>query len=142
MAVQFFNESVQMPAFDKMKVKRFIIQLADKYGKRVGDVNYNFCSDERILEVNKQYLQHDYYTDIITFDYTEGNRIAGDIFVSVETVKSNADEYGIPFIDELYRILFHGVLHLCGVNDQTPEERQQMIDCENSALNDFAAYKS
>ena len=138
MAVQFFNESVPMPAFDKMKVKRFIPQLADKYGKRVGDVNYNFCSDERILEVNKQYLQHDYYTDIITFDYTEGNRIAGDIFVSVETVKSNAEEYGIPFIEELHRILFHGVLHLCGVNDQTPEERQHMVDCENSALKDFA----
>lgn len=138
MAVQFFNESVPMPAFDKTKVKRFVTQLAAKYGKIVGDVNYNFCSDERILEVNKQYLQHDYYTDIITFDYTEGNRIAGDIFVSVETVKSNAEEYGIPFIEELYRILFHGVLHLCGVNDQTPEERQQMIDCENSALKDFA----
>ena len=102
-------------------------------------MNYNFCSDERILEVNKQYLQHDYYTDIITFDYSEGNRIAGDIFVSVETVKSNADEYGISFIEELHRILFHGVLHLCGVNDQTPEERQHMIECENSALKDFAA---
>ncbi|GAB1359344.1 rRNA maturation RNase YbeY [Porphyromonadaceae bacterium] len=139
MAVQFFNEIVPMPAFDKSKVKQFIPLLADKYGKKVGDVNYNFCSDERILEVNKQYLQHDYYTDIITFDYSEGNRIAGDIFVSVETVKSNADEYGISFVEELHRILFHGVLHLCGVNDQTPEERQHMIECENSALKDFAA---
>lgn len=138
MAVNFYHEGTAIPTFDKLKVKTFIKTLAATYGKRVGDVNYNFCTDERILAVNRQYLQHDYYTDIITFDYSEDDKIAGDIYISVDTVRSNAEEYATEFSDELHRIIFHGVLHLCGVNDQTEEERSRMTACENEALKQFA----
>ena len=123
-----------MPSFKKTETKEWIKQVASGFGKKVGDVSYIFCNDEKILEVNNQYLQHDYYTDIITFDYTEGDKIGGDIFVSVDTVKSNADQYGEPFDRELDRVIIHGILHLCGVDDQSPEQRANMIDNENKAL--------
>ena len=123
-----------MPSFKKTETKEWIKQGASGFGKKVGDVSYIFCSDEKILEVNNQYLQHDYYTDIITFDYTEGDKIGGDIFVSVDTVKSNADQYGEPFDRQLDRVIIHGILHLCGVDDQSPEQRANMIDNENKAL--------
>ena len=93
-----------------------------------------FCDDQKILEVNNQYLEHDYYTDIITFDYTTGNTISGDIFISLDTVKSNADEYGADFETELHRILIHGILHLCGNDDKSPELRADMTNKENKAL--------
>ena len=92
------------------------------------------CSDEKILEVNKAYLQHDYYTDVITFDYTEGDKISGDIFISVDTVRSNAEQFGTDYDEELHRIVIHGVLHLCGINDKGPGEREMMTRHENEAL--------
>lgn len=102
--------------------------------KKCGDIAYIFCDDEKILEVNRAYLQHDYYTDVITFDYSEGNVISGDIFISLDTVKSNALQYGQPYETEVYRIIIHGILHLCGINDKGPGEREKMSACENEAL--------
>ena len=138
MAIQFYNEDITMPSFRKTDTKEWIKKIADSFGKKVGDVSYIFCNDEKILDVNRTYLQHDYYTDIISFDYTEGDRISGDLFISVDTVRSNAEEFNQNFDTELHRVIIHGILHLCGVNDQSPEERAHMIEQENKAL---ALYK-
>ncbi len=127
-------ENVKMPALRKRETNDWIRAVAAKYGKKVGEVAYIFCDDAKILEVNRQYLQHDYYTDIITFDYCEGNTLHGDIFVSLDTVRSNAHEFGATFDDELHRILIHGILHLCGQNDKTPADSAEMTRKENDAL--------
>ena len=108
--------------------------MAENYGKKVGDIAYIFCDDEKILEVNRQYLQHDYYTDIITFDYTEDNVISGDLFISLDTVRSNSEEQGTTYEEELHRVIIHGILHLCGINDKGPGERELMEQAENKAL--------
>ena len=100
----------------------------------MGDISYIFCSDEKILEVNRQFLQHDYYTDIITFDYTSGKKIAGDIFISLDTVRTNAEKFETEYDEELHRTIIHGILHLCGINDKGPGEREVMEANENSAL--------
>lgn len=109
-------------------------RVAEAHGKRVGDIAYIFCNDEKILEVNRQYLQHDYYTDIITFDYCEGDRLSGDLFISLDTVRSNAEEQGVTYDEELYRVIIHGILHLCGIDDKAPGARQVMEAEENKAL--------
>jgi len=132
--IQYIAEEVELPSLQKQKINRWIKETAAEYGKKTGDIAYIFCSDSRILEVNKQFLQHDYFTDIITFDYSEGHIISGDIFISIDTVKSNADEFGGTFEQELHRILIHGVLHLCGQDDKTPELRLEMIRKENLAI--------
>ena len=132
--IQYIAENVKMPALQKQRINRWIKEIADGYGKKTGDIAYVFCDDQKILEVNNQYLEHDYYTDIITFDYTTGNTISGDIFISLDTVKSNADEYGTDFETELHRILIHGILHLCGNDDKSPELRADMTNKENKAL--------
>lgn len=135
--IQYISEGVNPPALQKQKINRWIKETAAEYGKKAGDIAYIFCSDERILEVNKQYLQHDYYTDIITFDYSEGQIISGDIFISVDTVKTNAQEFGVSFEQELNRIIIHGILHLCGQDDKTPELRLEMTHKENLAIERF-----
>ena len=134
MAVSYFAEDVKMPAIKKREPTDWIRRVASEYGKKCGDIAYIFCSDEKILEVNKAYLQHDYYTDVITFDYTEGDKISGDIFISVDTVRSNAEQFGTDYDEELHRIIIHGVLHLCGINDKGPGEREMMTRHENEAL--------
>ena len=126
MAVSYFAEDVKMPAIKKRETTDWISRVASGYGKKCGDIAYIFCSDEKILEVNKAYLQHDYYTDVITFDYTEGDKIGGDIFISVDTVRSNAEQFGTDYDEELHRIIMHGVLHLCGINYKGPGEREMM----------------
>lgn len=103
--IQYIAEDIKLPALEKMKINRWIKEVANGYAKKVGDIAYIFCSDEKILEVNNQYLQHDYYTDIITFDYTEGNVISGDIFISIDTVRSNAEEFRSTF-DISFKRLF------------------------------------
>ena len=124
-----------MPPIKRREVSEWIKQVAASYGKKVGDIAYIFCSDERILEVNRQYLQHDYYTDIITFDYTEGNRISGDLFISLDTIQTNAEQFADnDYQRELHRVIIHGILHLCGINDKGPGEREIMEDAENKAL--------
>ena len=134
MAVSFFAEDVKMPAIKKRETTDRIRRVASGYGKKCGDIAYIFCSDEKILEVNKAYLQHDYYTDVITFDYTEGDKIGGDIFISVDTVRSNAEQFGTDYDEELHRIIIHGVLLLCGIIDKGPGEREMMTRHENEAL--------
>ena len=132
--IQFITEEVKMPAIDKSKVKNWIKAVAESYGRKTGDVSYIFCNDERILQVNNQYLQHDYYTDIITFDYSTTKTISGDIFISLDTVKSNSEAFNTDYSTELHRIIIHGILHLCGNDDKTPELRAQMTEKENLAL--------
>lgn len=134
MAVSYFNEGVQMPDIKRTAVSAWIRQVAQLHGKRLGEVNYKFVDDEAILECNRQFLQHDYYTDIITFDYTAGNRISGDIIISLDTVRSNAEQFEQPFERELHRVIIHGILHLCGINDKGPGEREVMEQHENEAL--------
>ena len=134
MAIAYYAEEVKLPAIKKKAVGDWIRKVAALYGKRAGDISYIFCSDEKILEVNKQYLQHDYYTDIITFDYSEGTKISGDLFISLDTVKSNSDMFGTNYVEELHRIIIHGVLHLCGINDKGPGEREIMTGKVNEAL--------
>lgn len=132
--ISYNTENVSMPDIRRRDTSKWIRSVAESYGKRAGDIAYIFCNDEKILEVNKQYLQHDYYTDIITFDYTEGDVISGDIFISLDTVKSNAQEQGTSYDEELHRVIIHGILHLCGINDKGPGEREIMEEAENRAL--------
>jgi rRNA maturation RNase YbeY len=132
--ITYQTEDMRMPAIRKRETSEWIKAVAATYNKKVGEVAYIFCSDEKILEVNRQYLEHDYYTDIITFDYTEGNRISGDLFISHDTVRTNAEQFGQPYERELYRVIIHGILHLCGINDKGPGERELMEAAENRAL--------
>jgi rRNA maturation RNase YbeY len=132
--VQYIAEGVELPGLQKQKINSWIKETAAYYGKKVGEIAYIFCSDERILEINNQYLSHDYFTDIITFDYCDGIIISGDIFISVDTVLSNSKEFGVSFETELLRILIHGILHLCGQDDKTPELRVEMTEKEDLAL--------
>lgn len=132
--ITYHCDGVKMPALRKRDTSSWIRRVAATYGKRVGEIGYMFVSDERILQVNRDYLQHDYYTDIITFDYTEGNTVSGDIVISLDTVRSNAEKYGKSYDEELHRVIIHGILHLCGLHDKAPGEREQMEAAENKAL--------
>ncbi len=130
--------NVKMPHISRRATSAWVKIVAADYGKRVGDVAYIFCDDEKILEVNREYLQHDYYTDIITFDYCEGDTINGDIVISLDTIKSNAEMFGKTYEEELHRVIIHGILHLCGIDDKGPGEREIMEAAENKALNLFS----
>ncbi len=132
--ISYQTEGIEMPAIKKRETTEWIKKVAADYGKRVGEIAYIFCSDEKILEVNRQYLQHDYYTDIITFDYCAGNRLSGDLFISLDTVRTNAEQFNQPYERELHRVIIHGILHLCGINDKGPGEREIMEAAENKAL--------
>ena len=136
--INYHCEEIEMPAIDTAATTEWIKEVAASYNKRVGEINYIFCSDPKILEVNRTYLQHDYYTDIITFDYCAGNRIAGDLFISLETIATNAEAFNQPYERELYRVIIHGILHLCGIDDKGPGEREIMEAAENRALNSSA----
>lgn len=127
-------EGVKMPKIRKRENTAWIKAVAASYGKKVGEIAYIFVNDEKILEVNRQYLQHDYYTDIITFDYCEGDVISGDLFISLDTVRTNAEQVGATYEQELHRVIIHGILHLCGINDKGPGEREIMEASENKAL--------
>ena len=132
--ISYLNDGVKMPAIKRREVSAWVKAVAQSYGKKVGDIAYIFCNDEKILEVNKEYLQHDYYTDIITFDYCEGDTISGDLFISLDTVRSNSELVGASYEQELYRVIIHGILHLCGINDKAPGEREIMEAAEDKAL--------
>ena len=132
--ITYNTENVPMPHIRRRDTSAWIRRVAEQHGYSVGDVAYIFCDDEKILEVNRQYLQHDYYTDIITFDYDEGDTINGDIVISLDTVRSNAEQLGKDYNEELHRVIIHGILHLCGQNDKGPGEREQMEAAENRAL--------
>ena len=133
--ITYQTEGVDMPDIQKRETTAWIKAVAASYGKKIGEIAYIFCSDEKILEVNRQYLQHDYYTDIITFDYCEGNRLSGDLFISLDTVRTNAEQFaGGDYGRELHRVIIHGILHLCGLGDKGPGERELMEQAEDRAL--------
>ena len=132
--ITFSSENISMPSLNLPQVERWIRAVAAQYGFAVGDLNYIFCDDEKILAVNREFLQHDYYTDIITFDYTTRTRVNGDIYISLDTVASNAEQVGATFEQELHRIIIHGLLHLTGQADKTPETKAQMTAKEEDAL--------
>lgn len=125
---------VKMPEISHRKTTKWVRAVAASYGKRVGEVAYVFCNDDKILEVNRQYLKHDYFTDIITFDYCEGDMLSGDLFISLDTVRTNAELFHKTYDDELHRVIIHGILHLVGINDKGPGEREIMEAAENKAL--------
>lgn len=127
-------EGVKMPKIKKRETTAWIRAVAKSYGRRVGEVGYMFVNDDKILEVNREYLGHDYYTDVITFDYDEDDVVSGDVVISLDTVASNAHLFNKTYEDELYRVIIHGILHLCGINDKGPGEREQMEAAENKAL--------
>ena len=125
---------MKFPNIKRRDTTAWIRRVAETYGKRVGEVGYMFVDDEKILEVNNEYLGHDYYTDIITFDYCEGDTLNGDLVISLDTVRTNAEKFGKPYDEELHRVIIHGILHLCGINDKGPGEREIMEAAENRAL--------
>ena len=125
---------VKIPKFPRRAFSNCIKSVAEKFKKRVGDISYIFCDDDKILEINKEYLSHDYYTDVITFDYSTKDIISGDIFISIDTIKTNKEKYKVPFDQELYRVMIHGILHLCGMQDKTNTEKTIMKEAENQAL--------
>ena len=127
-------ENVKMPGIRRRDTSAWIRRVAESYGKKVGEVGYLFCDDEHILQVTREYLGHDYYTDIITFDYCEGNVLNGDLVISLDTIRTNAELFHRPYDEELHRVIIHGILHLCGQNDKGPGEREQMEAAENRAL--------
>lgn len=127
-------DGVKMPKIKKRDNSAWVKAVAASYGKKVGEIAYIFVDDERILDVNRQYLQHDYYTDIITFDYCEEDVISGDLFISLDTVRTNAEQVGATYEQELNRVIIHGILHLCGIDDKGPGEREIMEAAENKAL--------
>ena len=126
--------NVRQPAISHRELNKWIRNVAASYGRKVGELAYVFCDDEKILEVNRQYLNHDFYTDIITFDYCEDDVVSGDIFISLDTVRSNSEEQGTDYEEELRRVIVHGVLHLCGIDDKGPGEREIMEAAEDKAL--------
>ncbi len=127
-------QNVEMPRLDEAKLHSWIEAVARNHEKNVGTLTYIFCDDEYILATNREFLQHDYYTDIITFDYSNSRRISGDMVISLDTVRSNAEQLGVDYNSELLRVVIHGVLHLCGINDKGPGEREIMERHENEAL--------
>ncbi|MBP7984214.1 MAG: rRNA maturation RNase YbeY [Bacteroidaceae bacterium] len=132
--ISYNADGVKMPEIKKRETTAWIKAVAASYGRKVGEVGYMFVSDEKILEVNKEYLGHDYYTDIITFDDDEGDIINGDIVISLDTVHSNSEDQHTSYDDELHRVIIHGILHLCGIDDKGPGEREKMEEAENKAL--------
>lgn len=132
--ITYNSEGVRMPKIKKRDTSAWIKAVAASYGRKVGEIGYLFVDDEKILEVNREYLGHDYYTDVITFDYDEDDTVSGDIVISLDTVRSNAELFGKSYEDELYRVIIHGILHLCGINDKGPGEREIMEAAENKAL--------
>jgi len=123
-----------MPEIDTALLGEWIARVASSHSRIVGPLVYIFCDDDKIINVNRQFLNHDYYTDIITFDYSRGRMISGDMFISLDTVRTNAEMIGATYMRELHRVIIHGVLHLCGINDKGPGEREIMENFENQAL--------
>lgn len=132
--ITYNAEGVKMPKIKKRETTAWIKAVAAQHGRKVGEIGYMFVDDEKILEVNREYLGHDYYTDIITFDYDEDDIISGDLVISLDTVRTNAELFGKEYDDELHRVIIHGILHLCGINDKGPGEREIMEAEENKAL--------
>lgn len=134
MAIYFESEGTDVPSIDEKKISVWIEEVIKNHKRELGDITYIFCNDDYILEINNEYLSHDYYTDIITFNYNEDNIVSGDIFISVDTVMSNSQKYNTLFSEELHRVIIHGILHLCGLEDHSDEEEKNMRSEEEKAL--------
>ena len=134
MTINFFSEDVTIPKFPKIAVKNILKQISKDKSVALSNVNIIFCSDEHLLDINIKYLDHDYYTDIITFDYDDVSPKCSDIFISIDRVTENAATNNTPFINELYRIMCHGLLHICGHSDSTPDEKAVMTQNEDYYL--------
>lgn len=132
--ITFNAERISLPEINQDKVKKWLEAVAQRHDKIIGEINYIFTDDDGILKINREFLQHDYYTDIITFDYSKRRVISGDIYISLDTVRSNAESMGETYDRELHRVIIHGVLHLVGINDKGPGEREIMENFENEAL--------
>ena len=130
--ITYNSENIKMPRLKRRETSVWIETVAAIYDRRIGEIGYMFVDDEKILEINREYLGHDYYTDIINYD--ESDVLNGDIVISVDTVRSNAEQFGKSFDDELHRVIIHGILHLCGINDKGPGERELMEAAEDRAL--------
>ncbi|MBE6340814.1 MAG: rRNA maturation RNase YbeY [Bacteroidales bacterium] len=132
--INFYEEDIKSHLRNRRVIKQWIKDIISSYNYSTGNISYIFCSDDYLLNINRQYLSHDYYTDVITFDYDENNIVSGDIFISVDTVKSNSEQYSVSYNCELYRVIIHGVLHLCGLKDKTPEDAKIMREAEEKSL--------
>lgn len=138
MRIEFYNKSGDFVFKGKLKHRQWIVSSARAEGRRVGEISIIFCTDEELLEVNREYLNHDYYTDIITFDYCEDDTISGDLFISLDRVRENGEEFGGGFSGELSRIIIHGVMHLCGYKDKSELEAATMREKEDYYLEALA----
>ncbi len=132
--VSFNNQSISFKLKDKNKLKQWIKTITEKEKHQLGTINYIFCTDDELLEINLKHLNHNTLTDIITFDYTEGKTINSDIFISIIRVLENAEKFKVTFDDELHRVMIHGILHLCGYKDKTKADAEMMRKKENAAL--------
>lgn len=132
--ITFATQSVAMPDLSRFDYKDWIVRTAMSHGCKTGNINYLFCNDETIIDYNRRFLGHDYYTDVITFDDSANGTINGDILISLDTVRTNAEKFSASYKDELDRVIIHGILHLCGINDKGPGEREIMEAAENAAL--------
>ncbi|MCR5696940.1 MAG: rRNA maturation RNase YbeY [Marinilabiliaceae bacterium] len=132
--INFYEEDIKSHLRNRRVIKQWIKDIISSYNYTTGNISYIFCSDDYLLNINRQYLSHDYYTDVITFDYDENNIVSGDIFISVDTVKSNSEQYSVSYNCELYRVIIHGVLHLCGLKDKTPADAKIMREAEEKSL--------
>ena len=132
--IKYYSEGVNMPEFNQAKVTEWAKRVISLNNKIAGEINFIFTGDERLLQINKQFLEHDYFTDIITFDYGASGIVSGDIYISIETVKSNAASLNVTYAEELDRVIIHGILHLCGFKDKSDNEAVIMRKKENEAL--------
>jgi len=132
--INYFNEDTKIPKFKRRLYSNWIKSIVNKYGYKLGEINYIFCSDKYILEINRQYLNHDYFTDIITFNYNNDKLISSDIYISIDTVAKNAEYYNVKFENELNRVMIHGILHLLGFDDKSEDEKIVMRNKEDEAL--------
>lgn len=133
-SIQWLADGVEMPCLPLTELRGWLVEVARRHDRIVGELTYIFCDDDKIIDVNRQYLSHDYYTDIITFDYSRGRLVSGDMFISLDTVASNAESLGCDPAKELRRVIVHGLLHLCGIDDKGPGEREIMESHEDQAL--------
>ena len=133
-SISFDAECVEMPVSDEQKLRNWIEKVAHTHNRTVGRIAYIFTNDVTILDINRKFLNHDYYTDIITFDYSRRKLISGDLYISIDTVRTNADMMNVSFEKELMRVIIHGVLHLCGIDDKGEGQREIMEKHENEAL--------
>lgn len=137
MPIKFFTEEIKFQLKERIRIKKWINESIIEENSNLGEINFIFTSDEYLLEINKQYLSHNYFTDIITFNYCEQSIINGDIYISITTVKNNSRQFNVTFIEELHRVMIHGILHLIGYDDKTDEEKAKMREKENQYLERF-----